>query len=52
MTETTILDFRLSNTFEEFRDHMNTTEKQAMFSQMGLNAFVSDHIEMIQVDQQ
>ena len=39
MTETTVLDFKLSNTFEEFRTHMNAPEQQAMFAQMGVKTF-------------
>ena len=39
MTETTVLDFKLSNTFEEFRKHMNAPEQQAMFAQMGVKTF-------------
>ena len=39
MTETTVLDFRLSNTFEQYRDHMNAPEQQAMFAQMGVSTF-------------
>jgi hypothetical protein len=39
MTETTVLDFKLSNTFEEFRTHMNAPEQQAMFAQMGVKIF-------------
>ena len=35
MTETTVLDFKLSNTFEEYRAHMNAPEQQAMFAEMG-----------------
>ena len=38
MTETTVLDFKLSNTFEEFRTHMNAPEQQAMFAEMGVKA--------------
>ena len=34
MTETTVLDFKLSNTFEEYRAHMNAPEQQAMFAEM------------------
>ena len=41
MTETTVLDFRLSNSFEEYRDHMNAPEQQAMFAQMGVITFYS-----------
>ena len=29
--ETTALDFKLSNTFEEYEAHMNSSEQQAMF---------------------
>ena len=39
MMETTVLDFRLSNTFEQYRDHMNAPEQQAMFAQMGVSTF-------------
>lgn len=39
MTETTVLDFKLSNTFEQYRDHMNAPEQQAMFAQMGVKTF-------------
>ena len=35
--ETTILDFQLSNTYEEYESHMNTKEQQTMFKEMGLN---------------
>ena len=53
MTETTILDFRLSNTFEGIHGYLNATEKRSIFSKMGLNVFfISAHIEMIQADQQ
>ena len=36
MTETTVLDFKLSNTFEQYCAHMNAPEQQAMFAQMGV----------------
>ena len=36
MTETTILDFKLSNSFNEYRIHMNTPEQQTMFKEIGL----------------
>ena len=36
MTETTVLDFKISNTFEEYRTHMNAPEQQAMFAEMGV----------------
>ena len=39
MIETTVLDFRISNSFEEFRTHMNAPEQQAMFAQMGVKTF-------------
>jgi len=39
MIETTVLDFKLSNTFEEYRTHMNAPEQQAMFAQMGVKTF-------------
>ena len=29
--ETTVLDFKLSNNFEEYEAHMNAPEQQAMF---------------------
>ena len=35
--ETTVLDFKLSNTFEEYEAHMNAPEQQAMFKEMGVN---------------
>ena len=36
MTETTVLDFKLSNTFEEYCAYMNAPEQQAMFDEMGV----------------
>ena len=39
MIETSVLDFRISNSFEEFRTHMNAPEQQAMFAQMGVKTF-------------
>ena len=39
MIETTVLDFKLSNTFEEYRSYMNAPEQQAMFAQMGVQTF-------------
>ena len=38
MTETTVVDFKISNTFEEYRTHMNAPEQQAMFAEMGVKA--------------
>ena len=37
--ETTILDFRLSNTFEQYESHMNAEEQQSMFKEMGVKTF-------------
>ena len=37
--ETTVLDFKLSNTFEEYEAHMNAPEQQAMFKEMGVKIF-------------
>ena len=39
MTETTVLDFKLSNTFEEYRTYMNAPEQQVMFAEMGVKTF-------------
>ena len=39
MTETTVLDFALSNTFEDYRAYMNAPEQQEMFAQMGVKTF-------------
>ena len=32
--ETTILDFKLSNTFEQYESHINAKEQQKMFKEM------------------
>ena len=37
--ETTILDFQLSNTYEEYESHMNAKEQQKMFKEMGVKTF-------------
>ena len=37
--ETTILDFQLSNTFEEYELLMYAKEQQAMFKEMGVKTF-------------
>ena len=37
--ETTILDFQLRNTFEEYESHMNAKEQQTMFKEMGVKIF-------------
>ena len=39
ITETTVLDFKLSNTFEEYKAHMKSPEQQAMFNKMGVKIF-------------
>ena len=39
MTETTVLDFKLSNTFEEYRAYMKAPEQQVMFAEMGVKTF-------------
>ena len=38
-TETTILDFQLSNKFEQYESHMNAKEQQSMFKEMGVKTF-------------
>ena len=37
--ETTILDFQLSNTFEQYESYMNAEEQQSMFKEMGVKTF-------------
>ena len=37
--ETTVLDFKLSNTFKEYEAHMKEPEQQAMFNEMGVKTF-------------
>ena len=37
--ETTVLDFKLSNTYEEYKAYMNAPEQQAMFKEMGVKTF-------------
>jgi len=37
--ETTILDFQLSNTYEEYESNMNAKEQQTMFKEMGVKTF-------------
>ena len=37
--ETTILDFQLSNTYEEYESHKNAKEQQIMFKEMGVKSF-------------
>ena len=39
MTETTVLDFKLSNTFEEYRTYLSAPAQQAMFAEMGVKTF-------------
>jgi len=38
--ETTILDFQLSNTYEEYESYMNAKEQQTMFKEMELKHFI------------
>ena len=38
--ETTILDFQLSNTFEQYESYMNAEEQQSMFKEMGVKTFI------------
>ena len=40
ITETIVLDFKISNTFEEYRAHMNAPEQQAMIAEMGVKTFI------------
>ena len=37
--ETTILDFQLSKTFEQYESYMNAKEQQSMFKEMGVKTF-------------
>ena len=37
--ETTVLDFKLSNTFKEYESYMKASEQQAMFNVMGVKTF-------------
>ena len=37
--ETTILEFQLSNVFEEYKSHMKAEEQQLMFKEMGVKTF-------------
>ena len=37
--ETTVLDFKLSNTFEEHEAYMNAPKQKAMFKEMGVKTF-------------
>ena len=39
MIETTVLDFELSNTFQEYKVYMEASEQQVMFSEMGVKIF-------------
>ncbi len=40
--ETTILDFQLTNTYEEYESHMNAKEQQKMFKEMGVKTLSLD----------
>ena len=37
--EKTILNFQLSNTFEQYESHMNAKEQQSIFKEMGVKTF-------------
>ena len=37
--ETTVLDFKLINTFEEYKAHMNAAEQQSMLKEIGVTTF-------------
>ena len=37
--ETTVLDFKLSNTFEEYEAYMNEPKQKAMFKEMSVKIF-------------
>ena len=37
--ETTILEFKLSNTFEEYKSYMYAKQQQTMFKEMGVKTF-------------
>ena len=37
--ETRVLDFKLSNIFDEGKAHMNAAEQQSMFKEMGVTTF-------------
>ena len=37
--ETTILDFQISNTFEEYESYMNAKAQQQMFKEMGVKIY-------------
>ena len=37
--ETTVLDFKLSNTFKEYKAYMKDPQQQAMFNEMGVKIF-------------
>ena len=37
--ETTVLDFKLRNTFKEYKAHMNAPKQQDMFKEMGVKTF-------------
>ena len=37
--ETTVFDFKLSNTFEEYEAYMNSPKQKAMFKEIGVKTF-------------
>ena len=38
-TETTVLDFKLRNTFSEYCTYMNAPEQQKIFREIGIKTF-------------
>ena len=40
MIETTVLDFELSNTFQDYKAYMEAPEQQVMFSEIGVKIFL------------
>ncbi len=44
ITEITVLDLRLSNTFEEYKAYMKAPEQQAMFNEMGVKIFILENL--------
>ena len=45
--ETTLLDFKLGNTFEEYEAHINAPEQQSMFKELGVNFILVNHQKAI-----
>ena len=47
--ETTILDFQLSNTFEQYESHMNAEEQQSMFKEITTQSTIDYKFNVNQV---